>query len=305
LQNVLYYYIIKGGFSLSTKKIKFDYFKMEIPNSITNLQQILDTNLQCQIGTLVKYREYQLRLESYREEGNIRIGTVDKINLHTLPPKVNINVPGVISDLGLQNNEGVANLTSFVIDPNLHVVVLQRNSQGVRAGSFVHLLENLLNQSNIGLNIMLERDVINKLNKMRYFSKFIVRIASPNTAQDFEDLGVRDSARLAQYYNARDLQLQFGIGTGSNSGPLALQRVKDTVNSLLNANANVQVDSLIIRGKEFEDEKITPLDLIKQRITFEIDVPVTNRMLAIDNLERAVWQAYETNFEELEHYQIL
>lgn len=289
---------------MTTKKVMFDCFSIELPTTVTDIQNILDTVLPTKIGTLIRYKGFYLRLESYRMEGNIRIGSATKINTLTLPSKANIRVPGVQS-LGLADDEGVANLTAFVIDPVNLAVVMQRNSQGVRAGSFVHLLENLLGISDIGLNIMLETDVVNKLNRMQFFSKFTVRIANPTAPQNYEDVAVRESAQIAQYYNARDIKLELGIGSGQNRGPLAIQRIKATINKLLNAREETKLQSLVVRGKENDDDRIEPLDLIQQRLSCEIDVPITSRSLQQDMLERAVWQAYEINQQEIVNYRPL
>lgn len=286
------------------KKVKFDFYTIDVPEN-TDLLTVLDASLPVNVAKAIKYKDQYIRLENYRIEGNIRIGSITKINIESLPSKVKINKPG-IQDLGLEEDEGVASLTSFVLIPHYRSLVLQRNQQGVRAGSFVHLLEHLTSISGFGLNIMLERTILNKLNRMQYFSKFKMKIANPLVPADYNELSVKEAATLARHYNARNVTLELGIGTGSNRSPLYVQKVKETINTLLRRdNTGPVVESLIVRGKEFDDDKIEALDLIKQRLISEIDIPLTGRTFSQENLERAAWSAYKEKKDEIEHYRPL
>lgn len=81
--------------------------------------------------------------------------------------------------------------------------------------------------------------------------------------------------------------------------------MKEDVRRLLGlqtAAEDVTVESLVIRGREFDDEKVAPLDLIKQRLVATISVPIRGRELAAADLEHAAHAAFETKDSVLRRY---
>lgn len=290
---------------MSTKKIKFDFFSIEAPDN-TDIVQAIDNTVPGNIGYPVKYKGNYVRFENYRCQGTLRIGCVSKLNMDDLPSKARVTQPGV-EPLNLADDEGVASLTSFVISPQFNVLVLQRNFQGVRAGSFVHLLESLTNISGIGLNLIFEVDALQKLNRMNYFSKYILKIANPSSPEDYREVSVKEAAKLARYFDARTVKFELGIGPGPSKGFLAINSVKESIIKILKIadTDNLNLESLIIRGKEFDDEKMSTLDLLKQRLVYEADVPFLNRTIPPTELERAAWEAFEKKEMDLARYKPL
>ncbi|MGB9661919.1 MAG: DUF6731 family protein [Moorellaceae bacterium] len=295
---------------MAIKEVKYDFFSIEIPESVLppgkKLVDVLDLSLPNQIARPIKYKDQYIRLESYRIDNFIRVGSATKITMEGLPSKVDIQKPG-LQGLGLKQSEGVASLTSFVIAPQYNALILQRNNQGVRAGSFVHLIETLTGLSDITLNLMLDQYVTQKLNRMQFISKFLVRISNPITPEAYRDTSAKEAARLSRHYNASSVKIELSIGQGPRKLPLSIDAVKQSIRSLLRMNeaGEVAVESLVIRGKGFDDEKITPLDLIKERITCSIDVATRGREFPQEELERAAYAAFLAKENELKAYKPL
>lgn len=289
---------------MGTRIVKFDFFSVEVPEGV-NLWDALDRVLPS--TKAVKHGGQPVRIESYSQHLDLRVGTATKIKMEDLPYKASLREPGIAS-LDLNEDEGVTSPTSFVFAPKYSVLVLQRNPNTcVRAGAFLHLIESLTGLSDIALNIMLEPDAVAKLQRMNVISSFLVRVASPLDKDTYEDEAVTSTARLARYYAARTVKLELGLGAGKHKEGLAARAVRASALRFLKLKTeeSVQVENLIIKGKEFDDEKMAPLDLIKQRIVAQVEVPLRGREFSPADLEAAAIRAYNEKEEVIRKYKPL
>lgn len=288
---------------MATKKVKFDFYRFDYENK-NELWNKMDSLLPKH--DIVRYRGQPIRMQNYKILGDERIGSATKIRMTELPLKANINAPD-LDKLELNDDEGITNITAFVIIPKYSTLILQRNQQGVRAGSFIHLLESLIDISDISLDVMLEPDVISKLEKMTAIRTYTLRVTSPIDKDTYEEMSVNKTAELAKHYGGRSIKVEIGMGQGNPKESLLIDKVKQSAKSILKMKSDeqVQVESLIIRGKDFDDEKINPLDLIEQRITCEVEVPISGREYLQNELEGAASRAYNEKKEVIEKYKPL
>jgi hypothetical protein len=287
------------------KNVKFDFFKIRTPN-ITSLIKNFEDSLENGCSKPVKYYDQYVRVEScstYSAMGpTLKIGTTTKLRIDELPFLATISQPG-LTELDLEDDEALANISAYAICPDFEILVLQRSFNGVRAGSYVHLIASITGIDEIELLPMIDADIINKLSRMQIISKFIMRVANPTSPDSYNELSVDQAANLASHYDANTVKIELGIGNNRkifmNAG-----RIIDTAKSLLNKNDNNQlrVESLIIRGKEFDDKKMSTLDLITKRLFYSEDIELTNRIIARDNLENAVLRAFSEKLTILKDY---
>lgn len=86
---------------------------------------------------------------------------------------------------------------------------------------------------------------------------------------------------------------------------LSVQSVKEDVRRLLGLATkaeDAEIESLMIRGKEFDDEKVLPLDLLRQRLVATIPVDIRGRELNSEDLEHAAHAVFEDKERTLRNY---
>lgn len=280
-----------------TKAVKFEFFEIGPYNP--ELAEVLENNLidNC---TSLTHRSHKLRLENYRvtEEG-YHIGTAVHINTISLPPKVHSELPG-LSTLGLADKEGVGSLTSFLIDPARHLLVLQRNNNGIRQGSFVHLVDSLTGLD-IELKTLVTKDTLQKLNGFNYVSQIIIGIAQPQSAAAYDNTTYKKAGELAEEYYAEGITMVLKLGRRPKPNDV-IGAIKAKVKGI--PRSDEKLERLIVKGKNFDDEKTAPLDLLKDRLVVELDVPLEDRELKVHHLESAVLQAFQSKQDELELYTV-
>jgi len=286
---------------LDTKLVKFDFFTIDNID-VNDLVNKLDRAL---ISKPVKHQGYFGRIESYTTDDSIRIGLAAKLRMDEVPYIASITEPG-LHNINLKDDEGVANISSFIIAPEYRVLVLQRSYYGVRAGLMLHMLESLTGSSGIELNIMIDTKTLEKLNKMQVFSRFTFKVANPTNPNAYKNMPVKQAALLADHYQARNVKMELSMGSERKQF-MSVDAVKESARSLLKLSKDneVSLQNLVIRGKEFKDDNMSTLDLIQQRLVSEIKIPLTSRTLSKDDLERAVHQAYNAKIKDLANYKPL
>ncbi len=295
---------------MAVKKVKFDFYQLIFPDDFQdNLAVLLDHTFPADVGKSAKDSGQYIRLESYKRHTQVRYGVISKFNIDVLPPKACITKPGLES-LGLNDDEGVANLTGYLIAPKYNVVILQRSQQGVRTGSFLHMLEKITGLRGLELSIILEPDVIAKFNKMQMISKFVYKVSNPQLPIDFKEMSIEHASNISRTYNARNVSIELSMGIGKKTSPLSKQEISRTVRNLLRINKSAdqsvpEIYSLTVRGKENEDEKIEPLDLLKGRLYNEVEIGIIDRGIPQSALENAALASYDSKEEDLEHYKPL
>lgn len=286
---------------MDTKTVKFDFFtidNVDVNDLVSKLDQVL-------ISKPVKYKGYYGRIENYNTGESNRVGLAAKLKMDEVPYIASLTQPG-LQNINLKDDEGVANISSFVIVPEYRVLVLQRNYYGVRAGMMLHILESLTSITGIEFNIMIDKTTLDKLNRMQVFSRFTFKVANPTNPNAYKNMPVKQAALLAEHYQARNVKMELSMGQERKQF-MSVDAVKESARRLLKQSKDneVALQSLVIKGKEFDDEKMSTLDLIQQRMVAEVDIPLTNRTLSKDDLERAARQAFDLKVKDLADYKPL
>lgn len=283
-------------------KVKFDFFKVNLEGSEFKLLRLLDEFLPSE--RTIKHHDNYFRVEEFRKDpdNTFRIGIITKIVMDDLPSKARIDRPG-IEPLNLSSQEGIANLTVFLYAPKFQTVILQKTRQGVSPGALLHILDELAGIGDIELLPIIERDTLKKLEKMTLIRNFKVKVANPLEEKFYRDVPAKPIADLVSHYNSRYVTLQFSMGQAKGSMLVGnvIKSIKEFM-KIRNSGQEHQIETLVVSGKGFDDEKVTLLDLLKDRKIFETEVPLLGRELSRDGLISAIIRAYNENQEEIKNY---
>lgn len=291
------------------KPVVYDFFSIDYDN-YERFKQALQNDVTPLLKKWVKHKSQNIRIESweYKIEDNIYLGLASKLNLRELPLKGDLSTDD-LKELGLSNSEGTASVTAFVVIPEYRTLILQRNHVGVRAGSFLNLLCTLTKIPDLELSIMLDQDALRRMNRMKKITSFTYKMANPSgvNLNIYNDKSVKEAAALAGHYQSQMVKVELSVGRLQTNKSMVPEKIKRSVKSLLklkNENESL-VHSIVIKGKESDDEKLEPLDLIKRRLNHDVKIELVNRILPPEELRNAAWQSYVVKKEEVKNYKPL
>ena len=131
-----------------------------------------------------------LRLDKIEKDELTKVwyGTLTKIRMDNLPEKMN-HKTGESSDLLINDDEGIAEMSAFLFDPEVNLLLVQRSTYGPSETAFSEYFHEKCTTSPIAMNIILKRDVLEKLRNMQILYKFECKMAKP-----VADVFVNDSS---------------------------------------------------------------------------------------------------------------
>ncbi|MBK5446844.1 DUF6731 family protein [Peribacillus sp. TH24] len=248
---------------MPTRKVTFDFFTFKCPT---------DQNI------LVKTLEMELKIRQLNKHSNVplfdyvcRIWDIEKSPEQYYKcnvEKINILDEAHIGDTGNKRttvatnpNQGPLFDTAFLYNPLNHVLILQRNRSGLGHASFTSFLGRLTQKDDIELELILDPNILVKLEKMSLVKKVSYTISKPTSYEFARDKNRSMDGDLALMENLQGDTLKVEIG--SNKGKeLTLENAKSKIKSILGLSG--KISRLNVRGQIGED--LETIDLIKHRV---------------------------------------
>jgi hypothetical protein len=190
-------------------------------------------------------------------------GFPDRINLKTLEEE----------DLGLLAEQGLVERVHFAYRVDLEALALQaiRDMRTATFGRYVQHVAELP----FALETILKRGAYQRLLRLRTISAMNVRVVTPPDAAEFVGLGapgVAEITHLLSNFGAARIEIRVRREK-RRLGSLIFDSVRDFVDGILNHPEILDsVEGLSVEGKREDDEKLEPIDFIKDRLLYEDEV---------------------------------
>jgi hypothetical protein len=188
-----------------------------------------------------------------------------------LPDRIDISTL-VDEALGLPEGEGLVDFCHFAYRTDLNALALQA-SRLVRPSTFEAYIQYVA-EIPFSLALIPRGDAYPRLTRMRKIASINVRIANPPDAAEFtglNDPGVNGMAEML--FNFGDARIDVTVKRVDRSQSLLFNNVKAFVDRVMGRQAVFEsFEALSVTGKREDDEKLEPVDFIKDRMTFEGDV---------------------------------
>jgi hypothetical protein len=233
--------------------------------------EILENPPVRQVTMAKKGNPFQLE-GKIKKVNNLYYGTFCLIQKNELPTKAQFGKEpeNIIDD---EDEAGLGHYTSFMYDSTNGVIAIQSNRNGASANGLAAYFRRNYKVRDITLEIIINPDELEKLEKMSTISSFQVSIAKPENGT-FAASGSKRSFseinEIADKTNASILTLQVGIGYQKSSS-LKRNSIISYVRSLLSRNQTLDVRKIEVKGRESDDDYIETLDLI----TNKVSIPIT------------------------------
>jgi hypothetical protein len=209
------------------------------------------------------------------------------------------SLQGEFSELSLRADEGVAELTAFLFDSANQVLAIHSVREAVspsRLAGFCDVIE--ASPDGFSFDPIIRTDTLDDFNHLQSIRKVEIKIASvaaaavaPAAARS----SVKGYFRLKEVaaLEAETITITLGMGHARKRG-MVLEAARGLVRGLLDNKDNLAVETLIVSGKEDEDEPVV-LDLLRGRVREEIVIQVRGRRASYSQRQDAIREAYASN----------
>jgi hypothetical protein len=237
----------------------------------SSFKEILENPIDSPIKLAKKGNQFQLDGQIKKING-FYTGTFCLIQKDELPTKAKFGEEplNVFDD---DDDSGLGHYTSFVYDASNEVIAIQSNKNGVSANGLIAYFRRNYRVKEIFLEIIINPDELEKLQKMTSISSFVVTIAKPESGTSFNNpnqpKAISEMTEIADKTDANTMTLQLSIGYEKNA-TLRKGTISSYVRSLFSKNQIHDVRKVEIRGKESDENNLETLDLVTKKVSIPI-----------------------------------
>ena len=237
-----------------------------------------------------------LRYDLHHQENRRFEGDMVRLVMDQVPGLVSMNEEGV-SDIPLEDDQGIGEEAAFLYHAKLNVVALQRN-RSVSASMAATYFANHVGEHALLLHPILMPETMKRLNKMKGITRLEVDIAAASgTFWGQQNLPLKELAKITAKAEAPNISIT--LKTGYNRGSLLnAEYIKEVVRGLLGDEAK-GVRRLRIGGELAPDETVV-LDLLKDRMHEYVTATADDRRLRYSERRAAVAEAFSRRRKDLE-----
>lgn len=189
--------------------------------------------------------------------------------------------------------------TIFLFDFVSNVLHLDEHRGSVTHAAFARYLQAAGEVQSVAAMPIIRLDAMELFAKQETFSRISVSLAGMGNAAHLRGLGYTDETilNLTNLFHAPKLKLDMRIVSRKQDAE-GLARIKETVASLL-ALPSKQLKKLVVEGKEQNGDEYFPVDLIKSRMRFELELSSRKEDITDADRYRAVREAWTRHRDEL------
>lgn len=284
------------------KDAKIDFYQVEIPEDDISFDYIINQYIKIKFELSkrsFKVRDHYIRLHDAFFEDGLYFGRFVKIRMDNLPEEAGLD--GSLEDLGLGENRGLGESSFFLYSPKLNVLLFHRNSHGIRASGVAYYFEKITDVHTIEFIPIIEPDIMAKLLRMKIMREFRFKLAQPQNASFLQSSDVSLGSALGIMHEHGAANIAITLSMGQEKGTLSAETVKNWAKALMKIRSKKeeQVQTLLIRGKEYTDEKIEPIDLIQHRMVKSIPLPISNRRIYAKDMYEGLKKLYHNERNNL------
>lgn len=228
------------------------------------------------------------------------VGHLVRIRMKPLPSRASIK--GALSDLELQDDEGLGEHTVFYYDDDTNVLVMSSTQYGVTDATFCQYLASATDL-NVSLQYVPDLKGLDDVEGLSRITKFELSLAGFKNPVKVEGAhGFVEAVFAAQSaMQAPVVSMQFSVGTNWRNSSLNPGLVKRAVKALYNSTQEIEVRTLKVDGRTTHEERAI-IDLMKGKLVAEVAIKGDERrvsMHASASAARVAWELYADTLREM------
>lgn len=230
-------------------KLSYDFF---IPSALNGsdfssaLAKLFETPMD---KRRVDYGAFYFDVSDAEARNGQTVGLVSRHRMRNLPPTGDSRT-GSLDRLTLSDHQSVAEPCAFLYDAELNIVVLQR-SPHVSHAAFARLVNWAADTAFFFLPVLNE-DAMTRLEKLHKLRRFVLTVASPQTAEYFDDLesSLKGLAPFVRELAGSRVRIEVGILPKAQY--LSKDAILHTVGALLDRLDDERLEKLEVDGEDEE-----------------------------------------------------
>ena len=218
------------------------------------------------------------------------VGTIFHIQMKNIPPSMNSDTYS-IKGLDLDELDGLAKATCFLIDPQANLLVIERGT-GVTDAALCRYLYKTLGCQKLTTAVIINPSQLEDFYRMTTVVRFETRLAKVEEGSVFGDnnRSIQQIVESADETDADKLSYLIELSAEHKRGgaTLSISKISGFIRRLLRYRETEEVESLRVSGRIEDSEKVTTLDLISQRLTDDIEYEIEDRIIRSFNLSERI-----------------
>jgi len=277
------------------KNLTFDFFKVAIPeeSGISFEDVLLSVDALTGEERAHDMGDHPIRLQHLEKKTDYYIGDVAKIRMNDIPDKMKLS--GETTSIGLDNDEGLGEISTFVFHPATSVLTLLRNRNAVRITGFSNYFDGKCPVPNLSYDYILQAEAYTRLENLKRIQRVDVEVAAPGNSKLFKDLDITPSQLLDLQKSAPRVRVAFTYSMAHDKSSLPKNNVMSFATKLRDVFVDKNEDiKMIVSGNDVMERET--IDLFGDSLFDTIKVDIGSQRRISDNQRRtAAIQAWSNN----------
>ena len=245
-----------------------------------------------------------IRLHEVDIWGDCIEGEMTRLRMGDVPPKGDLS--GSVTDLALEDDEGLGEQTAFLYDPKTRALLIQRSKMGVSSGRLTGYFEYMTRMPTpVIAEPSLRLDAVQRLAEITEVRSFQVNFARVDNPDAFKGLDLGNESFIDVMNEFKSPTADIRISMGRQEGTLPVEKIKKIALHLMQfgkpkgqaAHPN-DVTKIDLSGRD-DDGNSTGVDLVRDRLFEKVNVQRTTRRVLYPVRRDALREAYDRQVENL------
>lgn len=275
---------------ISQKPLRVNLFKLregDDSSPLSDLLELIDAHTLEQRTRKVGYQYYRLEtIEGPHGPRSYWLLDFCKLRYDDGPGRA--SRVAATKSFDLAEDEGFAEETAALYDPDSGFLAIQYNHHGPRSGVIATYLSAYDHEivNDYEFMLQLNPDAQARLDNKKIFSKLQIRVAPALLSKAFKRKNVAVVTTLEktqELYQSDYVAVTVGLEARSNAS-LSLQRWLNAFKEMA-TDERKAVDTLVISGRDDAGASLDPVDLINEKLEYEY------RDIELDDGRRLTWES--------------
>lgn len=287
------------------KLINYDFFQVIMPPDVpsdfgTTLRRIS----ALKGAAILDYtEEYPVRLHSLKATETDFLGDMARIRMNDIPPKMKLS--GETESLGLEEDQGLGEIASFIYHPKTNILLMMRNRNAVSISRFCRYIETMAEIQGLEFRHVSRSEVFKRIQRLVKIKRFDLKLAAPGNAKIFRELGISTGDMIDLMGSSPHVWLTMSFSTGHERNLSLTKKTVEKIASKLQTRKPEKEEniSLVITGNEESLLQKEVIDLFEDVLTDSFTVDLKKERVISDvqrhQAIRTVWLKNKGKIEKI------
>jgi hypothetical protein len=221
------------------------------------------------------------------------LGDIARIRMDDIPPKMKLS--GETEPLGLDDDQGLGEIASFIYHPKTNILVMMRNRSAVSISGLCRYIETMSGLQDLQFKHVSRSEVFKRIKRLVTIKRFDLKLAAPGNGAIFSELGISTGDMIDLMNSSPHVWLTLSFSTGHSKKSSLAKSTVEKIAAKLKARtpSKDEIVSLVITGNEESFLQKEVIDLFEDVLTDSFTIDMKEQRV-ISDIQRhraikAVW----------------